>query len=1282
MGARSGEGDFIGRAHQAPSPHAQAGESSAAKEQDADKGEQEQEKGANDARGTPSGMQVGAASAGGQGEETSSDMPKSEGAQCAAPEKNASAEEGPPGGMSSAVDATASTPVQDSVQESTLSSGSRTPVLTAAADPAGCRSSSDSPIPPPPPDDDACAPVAGLPAQAPAAAASGAGSQTSAMPASTAADAPPVSGVAEKPKLPAGDSSGGGSSLDHAGRAPLENSDSVYPQATSTASTPFGKVSDVPYAHTPQSLLRPGVDPRVEYDAFVASQVAAQASASQLMATPNADGRREDTPGSMQEEITQGRRGRKPKELPPGFERVVEGSQTYWLTPDKTKCTKWTQVEAWVARNQPGALPGSAAQPGAGPSEQGRNEKYDECEPPQDIAEFLGFVVFYLLKEEREDEVYDLINYSPPNVNGVDVNLCELFHHVRELGGFEKMHMRAWKSLLQTMKLPASTQDASTISGIYDRFLVCCEGKPWNKDELHEHAPRLCGADRKANLKTLLRRGLLRAGQELTWKKRRRDYEAEGQTPGPDNKEPAVVGRFNEEGQIELDGCTYKSLNAFAGAAFLHFGLGPKSKADKLDGWNSVKTKALDGKFKSLQQIKNEYLRGNAEKMKRAVLRPHELFSKQAHGLRQQKSQAEMREREEAERQQQLEREKLLAENPPPAWIPPQDDTRYFEEVEKGIREATVNMDLEKMIVDLETGTAQDNLDLAENALQEILKAVRLPNRGVLACVAVSPMVLNRLTKCCWGWLCKSSYAAPYGKWQINMDTVKYRLQSELDPKKGRVHWRHKGRFASAAAVQGADVPTRPARSSIGAQYAASKLPPGWRREERHPETGRGTKNANFKFYTYFSPDGKTFTKWPDALAYFVEVEEEKFKEAEKANAAAGGADQAAAAGNAGAVGAEDEKGAEDDGDKQMADEEGEEDEEEDDEDEEMGEGDDQERRQQQQQKQKPSEATNATGDSAQLWWCTCCHSTMQGDGTCKMVMRDQIFGQSFQVTREGGMQAARCGRLARAYILLLKYVCMVRECMARVGSHGETVQLLIEIITADLCVPNDHGTAIDTICLELLNGIAHVINLKVAPGKRLLKAISHAIRVQGTDAAGNRMRLELLRLLARLADCPHNKQVMAEHEHEVLPTVLPLFMYPQGVGGYQMLSMALDAVHRFSSFDAIPSVLRRLNGTPGCIAALVRIVCGAYEPLHKREQVGRPAGAGKVELSDRIHAARVLLKVAEGSGGIASLQRHEKELVCPLAQPWRMLLPLSVMCGCSACARMCVCPHCTGHRR
>ena len=91
---------------------------------------------------------------------------------------------------------------------------------------------------------------------------------------------------------------------------------------------------------------------------------------------------------------------------------------------------------------------------------------------------------------------------------------------------------------------------------------------------------------------------------------------------------------------------------------------------------------------------------------------------------------------------------------------------------------------------------------------------------------------------------------------------------------------------------------------------------------------------------------------------------------------------------------------------------------------------------------------------------------------------------------------------------------------------------------------------------------------------------------------------------------------------------------------------MALDAVHRFSSFGAVPSVLKRIISTPDCISALVRIVGGTYEPLHTREHPSRPKGVGRVQLRDRIHAARVLLKVAEGFGGISSLQRHEKELV------------------------------------
>jgi hypothetical protein len=43
-------------------------------------------------------------------------------------------------------------------------------------------------------------------------------------------------------------------------------------------------------------------------------------------------------------------------------------------------------------------------------------------------------------------------------------------------------------------------------------------------------------------------------------------------------------------------------------------------------------------------------------------------------------------------------------------------------------------------------------------------------------------------------------------------------------------------------------------------------------------------------------------------------------------------------------------------------------------------------------------------------------------------------------------------------------------------------------------------------------------------------------------------------------------------------------------ISARQVLSIALDAVHRFSSFGASPSVLRRLNSTAGCIGALVRV--------------------------------------------------------------------------------------------
>jgi hypothetical protein len=356
-----------------------------------------------------------------------------------------------------------------------------------------------------------------------------------------------------------------------------------------------------------------------------------------------------------------------------------------------------------------------------------------------------------------------------------------------------------------------------------------------------------------------------------------------------------------------------------------------------VDGWHSVKIKALDGKMRTLSQVKNEYVRKKNEHTLKAILEPHAFFSRQGALLRAQKDQAQMREREETERQLQLEREKMLASNPPPDWIPPQQDARYYEEVANGTREPVVSMDFEKMIVGLETSTAVDDLDLAESSLQQIVDSVVQENQQMLACWHISPMVLNRLTKCCWSWACKSSFAVPYGTWQITTHDVNHLLQNELDPKKGKVHWMKR---------HGADGTSL--RSSIMAaaasKYGSSKLPPDWRRERRNFGDGRGS----ILCYTYFAPDGKTFKKWPDALAYYVEMEDKKIKESEKLNGVTGGMEQAAAGGETepkdqGAGGGEEEKGG---GDKQMVDvNDDAEDDEEGDDDEEMGDEEEGERR-------------------------------------------------------------------------------------------------------------------------------------------------------------------------------------------------------------------------------------------------------------------------------------------------------------------------------------------------
>ena len=269
----------------------------------------------------------------------------------------------------------------------------------------------------------------------------------------------------------------------------------------------------------------------------------------------------------------------------------------------------------------------------------------------------------------------------------------------------------------------------------------------------------------------------------------------------------------------------------------------------------------------------------------------------------------------------------------------------------------------------------------------------------------------------------------------MNKYVVDQRLAVELNPKKKGLHWRHqRGRSATSA--------------SIGSQYSASRLPPDWRRQEREPPPGsRGSRTSSFKFYTYFAPDGKTFLRWPDALAHFIEIE--KRKGAEKASEAQVSTEQAPAAADSATNGptgcGEEEKGAVD---KQMADADGGDEEEEGDDDEEIGDEDDYEQQQQQ------TESNAGVAGSTQMWWCNCCRS-ISSDGTCHLVQRDRVFGRSLPALRDGGLEAARYKRLVESYILLLKYLCLERDCLARVGSHGPTLQLLIEIVLAELPAPS-----------------------------------------------------------------------------------------------------------------------------------------------------------------------------------------------------------------------------------
>ena len=101
---------------------------------------------------------------------------------------------------------------------------------------------------------------------------------------------------------------------------------------------------------------------------------------------------------------------------------------------------------------------------------------------------------------------------------------------------------------------------------------------------------------------------------------------------------------------------------------------------------------------------------------------------------------------------------------------------------------------------------------------------------------------------------------------------------------------------------------------------------------------------------------------------------------------------------------------------------------------------------------------------------------------------------------------------------------------------------------------------------------------------------------MQGKDLSSHELRYALVHLLARLADCPHNKQVMVEQEHEVLPAVLPLMIFPQHVGGFKVDTPKISLLHLCCT--SIAPLLHHCCNRGTSVAPLLHLCCTSVAPL------------------------------------------------------------------------------------
>jgi len=460
--------------------------------------------------------------------------------------------------------------------------------------------------------------------------------------------------------------------------------------------------------------------------------------------------------------------------------------------------------------------------------------------------------------------------------------------------------------------------------------------------------------------------------------------------------------------------------------------------------------------------------------------------------------------------------------------------------------------------------------------LTRLVNAVKKVHEGPVGDIALAHMLIRlprglmRLSKCWWRWLLRSHFVLPgEERWAVDAAYVT-RLSAEFGPRRGNVQ-RPPG-----------TVPI----SRIMEKWSLKELPPGWRKELRDIAKG---------FYTYFAPDGASFSTSAKAQEHFVALAQREIAANPAAAAQYGGeglsdaADAAPAAGAGGEVaaaaasgaegvgpgdkgaqvvvsGAGGGRGEEDGADGELV-ERGQREEDARMETGSQSDGMADEERAGESGGDPAPRAADEDGSELAFSCCVCC-----GHAQCVNAEAAALGPDFAAAPARDETLAPHFAALLSGHLVLLRNLARSSDGgRKRVGSHATTLQILVECIA-----PRAPRSLRDT-SLDLLitvpaapprrrpaapppprrrrapprrraaapprragahappppprrrsragrgwGQVADVVNLRVAPGTRLLSSAAQGL---AAPHAGAGYTLHLALLVARLADCEHNAQ-------------------------------------------------------------------------------------------------------------------------------------------------------------